>query len=130
LKHPSPLPPKPFTFLNKHLPRSPPKPSLSVWVAATGIILKWEMPLYAPAYTYAKFESYELFWYEELQNMPVDSQLWKSMGFVQSLPLPMACTLTMFKDKTIHHFAVRAMDIYKRYGDFSNPVSAFYKEEK
>ncbi|GFS97597.1 hypothetical protein NPIL_593021 [Nephila pilipes] len=79
LRHPAPLPPKPFTFCNKYLPSSPPKPSLSVCVAATGIILKWEMPLYAPAYTYAKFDSYELFWYEELQNMPVDSQLWKRL---------------------------------------------------
>ncbi|GFU28487.1 activating transcription factor 7-interacting protein 1, partial [Nephila pilipes] len=130
LKHPSPLPLKPFCFLYKHLPSSPPKPSLSVCVAATGIILKWEMPLYAPPNAYAKFDSYELFWYEELENMQADSQLWKSIGSVQALALPMACTLTKFKDNTRHHFAVRAMDIYKRYGEYSNPVSALYKEEK
>ncbi|GFS70049.1 hypothetical protein NPIL_521771, partial [Nephila pilipes] len=105
LKHPSPLPPKPFCFLYKHLPSSPPKPSLSVCVAATGIILKWEMPLYAPPNAYAKFDSYELFWYEELENMQADSQLWKRLWiFINGMENTAILSVLFIKKKNSKKF--------------------------
>ena len=52
-----------------------------------------------------------------------DISLWKKVGDVKALPLPMACTLKQFADGNTYHFAVRASDIHNRHGLFSSPES-------
>ena len=42
---------------------------------------------------HADVSSYQLFAYQE-GNFPASSTLWKRVGDVKALPLPMACTLT------------------------------------
>ncbi|GFU48792.1 activating transcription factor 7-interacting protein 1 [Nephila pilipes] len=103
-----PLPPKPFFFLNKNLPNSPSKPCLSISTVPIGIVLQWDMPLRYPANTYAKLEYYEILWYEEQENMTINSQLWQNIGSVGAIELPMACVLTEFPDnmKTIQLLGV------------------------
>ncbi|KAI8512066.1 Activating transcription factor 7-interacting protein 1 [Branchiostoma belcheri] len=54
---------------------------------------------------------YQLFAYQEGTGQP-NTALWKKIGDVKALPLPMACTLTNFLPRGTYHFAVRAMDVY------------------
>lgn len=78
---------------------------------------------------HANIASYQLFAYQETEG-PVDSSLWKKVGDVNALPLPMACTLTQFVDKNRYYFTVRAVDTYQRFGPFSDPVSILYDKEE
>lgn len=56
----------------------------------SGIVLSWNMALGSQ---YADIESYQLFAYQE-SAAPPSAGLWKKVGDVKALPLPMACTLT------------------------------------
>lgn len=43
---------------------------------------------------FAKIVSYQLFAYQEIAGTAPNAALWKKVGDVAALPLPMACTLT------------------------------------
>jgi len=121
MKHPAPLP-----MMPQHQPSSPGwqnlpnRPSLQIKKndAASGIVLSWDMkpPPYAGTITY-----FQLFAYQESSQQRPDPNLWKKVGDVKALPLPMACTLTQFAKGNRYHFAVRAMDNHQRVGNFSEP---------
>lgn len=76
----------------------------------------------------ANIASYQLFAYQETDG-PVDASLWKKVGDVNALPLPMACTLTQFVDKNRYYFTVRAVDVFQRFGPFSDPVSILFEKD-
>jgi hypothetical protein len=66
---------------------------------------------------------YQIFAYQETGNLPPNPNLWKKVGDVKALPLPMACTLTQFTKGNKYHFAIRAQDVHNRVGLFSDPQS-------
>ena len=65
---------------------------------------------------HATVTMYQIFAYQE-------TALWKKVGDVKALPLPMACTLTQFTKGNKYHFAIRASDVHGRIGLFSDPQS-------
>lgn len=70
---------------------------------------------------YEAINSYQLFAYqEELDTMP-STALWKKVGDLKALPLPMACKLSQFTSGYKYHVAVRAVDVHLRIGPFSLP---------
>ena len=71
---------------------------------------------------HAAIAFYQIYAYQESGLTP-NQNLWKKVGDVKSLQLPMACTLTQFTKGNKYHFAVRAQDIHMRVGQFSDPQS-------
>lgn len=99
---------------------SPPKPQASIVVVQDDIVLSWNMRLDE---TMAEIDNYELFACQdgaESTNPPI---MWKKIGIVKALPLPMACTLSQFSSGNKYHFAVRAVDDQERAGPFSDPCT-------
>ncbi|XP_054709641.1 uncharacterized protein LOC129219313 [Uloborus diversus] len=123
-KHPAPFPAAPTYQPNNKLKALPPKPSLKGSKAPNGIILSWNMSVFS---SHADIATYQLFAYQE-SNGPVSSNLWKKVGDVKALPLPMACTLTQFQEGHRYYFTVRAVDTYSRFGPFSDAVTILFAD--
>lgn len=60
------------------------------WPLFTGIVLSWTM---AKTEDHESIASYQLYAYQE-GTTPPSPGLWKKVGSVKALELPMACTLT------------------------------------
>ncbi|XP_047741265.1 activating transcription factor 7-interacting protein 2 [Hyalella azteca] len=97
----------------------PPQPTLKLSHKENSIVLSWTM---AKSTEHESIASYQLFAYQE-SNQPPSPNLWKKVGSVKALELPMACTLTQFMPGHRYHFAVRAVDAKNRLGPFSDPRS-------
>lgn len=122
--HPASLP----IMLNQpHHPswkQIPPRPSLRISRGKDdGIQLSWLMPELDPK-IHEEVVSYQLYAYQE-GSAPPSSDLWRKVGDVKALPLPMACTLTSFHPGNKYYFAVRAIDNHSRVSQFSyaQPIS-------
>ncbi|KAK3091930.1 hypothetical protein FSP39_023792 [Pinctada imbricata] len=121
--HPAPLPVVNFTVSPNDKP-IPPRPNLKISRVSQGIVLSWNMIF--DASKYAEIKSYQLYAYQE-GSAPPSTSLWKKVGDVNALPLPMACTLTQFQEGNKYHFAVRPVDKLGRYGQFSDPGTIHLK---
>ncbi|TKS68083.1 Activating transcription factor 7-interacting protein 1 [Collichthys lucidus] len=120
------LPPLPAAPAPPRLPpeaerSSPPQqPQLKLVPSQTGIVLSWCVA--ETDRTCAAVDSYHLYaFHQDNSNSSAAQQHWKKIGEVKALPLPMACTLTQFQSGSTYHFAVRAKDIYGRFGSFCEP---------
>lgn len=119
--HPAPLPNLPaLQGSNPHWKKLPPRPTLKISKLKNGIVLSWNMDLIPTEH--AVVSSYQIYAYQESGQLPATT-LWKKVGDVKALPLPMACTLTQFMKGNKYHFAVRAQDIHTRVGTFSEAQS-------
>ncbi|XP_044156329.1 activating transcription factor 7-interacting protein 1-like isoform X4 [Bufo gargarizans] len=123
--HPAPLPeaPQPQRLPPEAASTSlPQKPHLKLArvQSQNGIVLSWSV--LEVDRTCAIVDSYHLYAYHEDPTATSPSQ-WKKIGEVKALPLPMACTLTQFVSGSKYYFAVRAKDIYGRFGLFCDPQS-------
>lgn len=98
----------------------PPKPSASIVVVQDGIVLSWNMRLDE---TMAQIDNYELFACQDGAESTAPPIMWKKIGIVKALPLPMACTLSQFSSGNKYNFAVRAVDDQERAGPFSDPCT-------
>lgn len=117
-KHPAPLPPVPRINIDSNLKPLLPKPHLTIKKIDIGIILQWKMPYNLSLYE--NIASYQLYAYQET-SAPPNTDMWRKVGDVKALALPMACTLTQFADKNKYYFAVRSVDVHNRIGAFSDP---------
>lgn len=123
--HPAPLPeaPQPQRLppeaANTSLPQKP-HLKLARVQSQNGIVLSWSV--LEVDRSCATVDSYHLYAYHEEPSATAPSQ-WKKIGEVKALPLPMACTLTQFVSGSKYYFAVRAKDIYGRFGPFCDPQS-------
>ncbi|KAK0096856.1 hypothetical protein PV326_004119 [Microctonus aethiopoides] len=120
LRHPAPLPGVTNYPVNAALKLPPPAPALKISRVAngTGIVLSWNMKI---SNEYAEIASYQLYAYQEIAGVPPTTSMWKKVGDVRALPLPMACTLTQFSEGNNYYFAVRAVDTHSRFGQYSQP---------
>ena len=121
ISHPAPLPDMPNP--QPHAPswkKLPPRPTLKISRLKSGIVLSWNMDVIPTEH--AAVSSYQIYAYQE-GSAAVQSGLWKKVGDVKALPLPMACTLTQFTKGNKYHFAVRAQDVHTRVGTYSEPQS-------
>uniref|UniRef100_UPI00398F82B4 activating transcription factor 7-interacting protein 1 isoform X2 n=1 Tax=Pristiophorus japonicus TaxID=55135 RepID=UPI00398F82B4 len=123
--HPAPLPEAqaPQRLPPEAASTSPPqKPHLKLArvQSQNGIVLSWSV--LEVDRSCALVDSYHLYAYHEDPATTTPSQ-WKKIGEVKALPLPMACTLTQFVSGSKYYFAVRAKDVYGRYGAFCDPQS-------
>ncbi|KAJ8669716.1 hypothetical protein QAD02_000975 [Eretmocerus hayati] len=118
IRHPAPLPETPVMESNPKWKMIPPAPSLKISKVANGIVLSWNMIL---SDKFAEIVSYQLYAYQEISGTAPNAAQWKKVGDVRALPLPMACTLTQFTAGNNYYFAVRAVDIHSRLGQYSKP---------
>ncbi|KAM3623386.1 uncharacterized protein V6R79_010520 [Siganus canaliculatus] len=114
----APVPPRLTPEAERTTP--PQQPQLKLVPSQTGIVLSWCVA--ETDHTCAAVESYHLYAYhQDNSSGNAAQQHWKKIGEVKALPLPMACTLTQFQPGSTYHFAVRAKDIYGRFGAFCEP---------
>lgn len=120
-QHPAPLPQSinSKALMNSGFKWIPPKPSLKIARVDNGIVISWEMEDFSES-QHEIIASYQIYAYQEASTQP-STDLWKKIGDVKALPLPMACTLTHFMAGFKYYFAVRAIDIHRRVGPFSSP---------
>ncbi|KAM9473423.1 uncharacterized protein ACWYII_008253 isoform 3-T3 [Salvelinus alpinus] len=126
---PSPLPPLPVPPQTISLPleaasTSPPQQPLlkitRVLSQNDGIVLSWSVT--EVDRSCAAVDSYHLYAYHQDHSGPsTPPLLWKKIGEVKALALPMACTLTQFVSGSKYYFAVRARDVFGRFGPFCAP---------
>lgn len=119
MRHPAPLPKTPFQQVGGISKKLPPQPTLKLSHKDSSIVLSWTM---AKTEDHETIASYQLYAYQE-GAAPPSANLWKKVGSVKALELPMACTLTQFMPGHVYHFAVRAVDTKSRLGPFSEPRS-------
>ncbi|KAK8723757.1 hypothetical protein OTU49_011532 [Cherax quadricarinatus] len=119
MRHPAPLPRTPFQQVGGLSKKLPPQPTLKLSHKDSSIVLSWTM---SKTEDHEAIASYQLYAYQE-GAAPPSANLWKKVGSVKALELPMACTLTQFMPGHVYHFAVRAVDIKSRLGPFSEPRS-------
>uniref|UniRef100_A0A2A4KAP6 Activating transcription factor 7-interacting protein Fn3 domain-containing protein n=1 Tax=Heliothis virescens TaxID=7102 RepID=A0A2A4KAP6_HELVI len=120
-RHPAPLPDIMKQYQPPNWKALPPAPDLKLSKVENGIVISWKIEGYQED-SYEEIASYQLYAYQETSSPP-STALWKKIGDVKALPLPMACTLTQFMAGFKYYFAVRAVDIRSRLGPFSLPGS-------
>uniref|UniRef100_A0ABI7WMK8 Fibronectin type-III domain-containing protein n=1 Tax=Felis catus TaxID=9685 RepID=A0ABI7WMK8_FELCA len=113
LPEPPPLLPELVDKTRDTLP--PQKPELKVKrvLRPRGIALTWNIAKINPKC--APVESYHLFL---CHDNPSNKFIWKKIGEIKALPLPMACTLSQFLASNKYYFTVQSKDIFGRYGPF------------
>lgn len=118
LSHPSNT--NPLAVNQTNLQKPLPKPSASIAVMSSGIVLSWNMEYDEES---MKIDNYELFACQDVTETNGQPIKWKKIGIVKALPLPMACTLTQFSTGSKYFFSVRAVDETERAGPFSDPCT-------
>lgn len=119
-QHPAPLPSSGPQPSNPAWKTTPPKPSIRINTVDSGIVISWTMNDVRDLSEFATINSYQIYAYQETNASP-STDMWRRVGDVKAMPLPMAVTLTQFQEGERYHFSVRAVDVHNRLGPFSAP---------
>lgn len=103
----------------------PPAPKIEVRLEYPGgrlshpnAVLTWNLKMNEQ---YELLQCFEIYSYHAIKNS-TRSNKWILINVLKALPLPMKCTLKLPESKNIiYYFAVRAIDILNRRGQFSSP---------
>ncbi|KAL7013654.1 hypothetical protein ACKWTF_015506 [Chironomus riparius] len=117
------LPTRGPQLIHPSLKQSIPAPTIKVEKVNNGIRISWRIDNFK-ASDHADVQSYQIYAYEEMPgSAKISTDDWKLVGDVKALLLPMAVTLREFNENQKFHFAIRAVDVHKRLGEFSEPKS-------
>ncbi|XP_034839154.2 uncharacterized protein [Maniola hyperantus] len=122
--HPAPFPESVKQDQPQNWKALPPAPELKLSKLKNGIVISWKIDGYQEE-TYEEIASYHLYAYQETMSPP-STALWKKIGDVKAVALPMTCTVTQFMAGYKYYFAARAVDIRSRLGPFSLPGSILF----
>ena len=89
-----------------------PIPSLSLNHTERGLEVLWD---YSKSVSPQDVKEYELYSYNSAQISPI----WKKVGKIQSIKLPIKVTLSEFKTGSSYYFAVRARSLDNTLGPYS-----------
>uniref|UniRef100_A0A1I8H7Z9 Fibronectin type-III domain-containing protein n=1 Tax=Macrostomum lignano TaxID=282301 RepID=A0A1I8H7Z9_9PLAT len=125
---PAPLPVTPAPLSAVSTSKLPPsRATLTLERTPEGVTLQWDLT--DVSHLHAGVKAYEIWSYSEVldERQPRRRQPpscpWAKVGDVKALPLPMSCSLTQIEAGSMFHFAVRALDVYNRFGRWSNVCS-------
>ncbi|PAA57636.1 hypothetical protein BOX15_Mlig006343g1 [Macrostomum lignano] len=125
---PAPLPVTPAPVSAVSTSKLPPsRATLTLERTPEGVTLQWDLT--DVSHLHAGVKAYEIWSYSEVldERQPRRRQPpscpWAKVGDVKALPLPMSCSLTQIEAGSMFHFAVRALDVYNRFGRWSNVCS-------
>lgn len=118
--HPAPLPITTNKVNNPAWKKAPPRPQIRINNIDTGIVISWTMNDPKLTDDFSDILSYQIYAYQETNQAPA-TEMWRHVGDVKAMALPMAVTLTQFQEGQRYHFAVRALDEHGRCGLFSVP---------
>ena len=101
------------------LPKQPyiPTPIINISPSVDGLVVKWTLEQ-LDIHLASQVRSYRLCVFQG-DSTPPTPNLWHTIGEVQAMKLPMACTLKYFEKGKIYHFAVRAIGRNGMRGQFS-----------
>ena len=102
------------------------KPVLSVEQSDNGIILSWDLTNREDESKVVKYELHVMSVATEAGSLAN----WESLGIVDALALPMACTMTQFLPGASYHFAVRAITANGPCELLSDPCSITVNESQ
>lgn len=115
--HPPPLPHPNNQASCSNWRRIPPRPNISI----SNNVISWTMNDLNK--DHAEIMSYQIYAYHETAAATT-TDIWRHVGDVRAMLLPMAVTLTHIHEGQRYYFAVRAVDEHERYGVFSIPKTA------
>lgn len=86
------------------------------------VILSWNVDLTTTAVTLSSYQIYSCHTSSQISQLEI-LPVWKKVGDVAALQLPMACRLRKFEKHKSYHFILRIVDSLQRLGPFSDCAS-------
>lgn len=90
-------------------------PNMTITNVGNIVTLTWSMKYKLNT---SKIKMYELYVCQETEEKP-DTTMWKKLGNIKAIQLPMFCEIGYFDSGYTYHFILRAVDIHNRRAPFA-----------